>query len=101
MELLDQLAQTAYDELRDPGGLEPKALADLAPAIASRVLRLAALEAGATASELFHVHVVALGRLVTSRVGGGEVQLPGQVTAYLSSGGEDGRLRFRPTAVQG
>jgi tRNA(Ile)-lysidine synthase len=101
MQLLDQLAQAAYDELREPGGLEVKALADLPPATRNRVLRLAALDAGATASELFHVHVVALGQLAASRVGGAETQLPGHVTAYLSSGGEDGRLRFRPTPVQG
>jgi len=101
MELLDRLAETAYAALRDPAGLEVKALADLPLATRSRVLRLAALEAGATDAELFHVHVVALGRLVSSRVGGAEVQLPGHVTAYLTSGGEDGRLTFRPTAVQG
>jgi tRNA(Ile)-lysidine synthase len=101
MELLDQLALEAYVDLRDDEGFEVKALADLPPATRSRVLRLAALEAGATGSELFHVHVVALGQLVSSRVGGSEVQLPGHLTAYLSSSGEDGRLRFRRTAVQG
>jgi len=101
MELLDQLALAAYDELRDPDGLAVTALADLPAATRSRVLRLAALDAGASASELFHVHVVALGQLVASRVGGSEVQLPGHVTAVLSPGGADGRLRFRPTAVQG
>jgi tRNA(Ile)-lysidine synthase len=108
MELLDLLAQTAYDELRDPHddqGLEVKALADLPLATRHRVLRLAALEAGAIASELFHVHVLALAQLVASRGAGGEVQLPGHVTAYLSSGDPSdrgaGRLRFRPTPVQG
>jgi tRNA(Ile)-lysidine synthase len=101
MELLDELARAAYDDLRDPDGLELKALDDLPPATRSRVLRLAALEAGAAASELFHVHVAAMGQLVSSRVGGAEVQLPGHVTAYLTSGGADGRLRFRPTAVRG
>jgi tRNA(Ile)-lysidine synthase len=101
MELLDQLAASAYDDLRDQDGLEVKALADLPPATRTRVLRLAALEAGATDSELFHVHVVALGQLLASRRGGAEVQLPGHVTAYLSSGGEDGRMLFRPTPVQG
>jgi tRNA(Ile)-lysidine synthase len=101
MELLDQLAHAAYDDLRDEDGPEVKALEDLPPATRGRVLRLAALDAGATDSELFHVHVVALGQLVSSRRGGAEVQLPGHVTAYLSSGGEDGRLLFRPTPVQG
>ena len=101
MELLDQLAQEAYDELREPGGLEVKALLDLPLATRHRMLRLAALEAGAIGSELFHVHVLAIAQLLSSRGAGGEVQLPGHVTAYLSSGGEDRRLRFRPTAVQG
>jgi tRNA(Ile)-lysidine synthase len=108
MELLDQLAQSAYDELRDPDdelGLEVKALADLPLATRHRVLRLAALEAGAIGSELFHVHVLAVAQLVASRGTGGEVQLPGHVTAYLSPGDPSdrgaGRLRFRPTPVQG
>lgn len=101
MELLDQLALAAYDGLREEDGLEAKALADLAPAIRSRVLRLAALDAGAPASELFHVHVVAMGQLLRTTDPRGAVQLPGQVTAYLSSTGEDGRLLFRRTAVQG
>jgi tRNA(Ile)-lysidine synthase len=105
MELLDQLAQEAYDELSDPAGLEVKALADLPPATRHRVLRLAALDAGAIASELFHVHVLAMAQLLSSRGSGGEVQLPGHVTAHLSSADPSdrgaGRLRFRPTAVQG
>jgi tRNA(Ile)-lysidine synthase len=101
MELLDQLAREAYDDLREPEGLEVKALADLPRATRHRVLRLAALEAGAIPSELFHVHVVALAQLVSARSSGAEVQLPGHVTAYLTSGGEAGRLMFRPTAVQG
>ena len=105
MELLDQLAQEAYDELHGPDGLEVKAVADLPLATRNRVLRLAALEAGAIASELFHVHVLAMAQLLAARGSGGEVQLPGHVTAYLSSGDPSdrgaGRLRFRPTAVQG
>ncbi len=87
MELLDQLAGSSYAALDRADGLALAALADLPPALRSRVLRLAALEAGATDAELFHVHVVALGQLVASRVGGQEVQLPGHVTAYLSPGG--------------
>jgi tRNA(Ile)-lysidine synthase len=101
MELLDQIALAAYEGLRSEDGLEAKALLDLPLATRSRVLRLAALDAGAPASELFHVHLGALGRLLQSTDPRGEVQLPGQVTAYLSSKGEDGRLLFRRTAVQG
>jgi len=104
MELLDQLAEAAYDELRGPAaedGIGTTALSDLPQATRSRVLRLAALDAGSPAAELFHVHVVALGQLLGSTDPRGEVQLPGHVTAYLSSRGEDGRLLFRRTAVQG
>ncbi len=103
MELLDQLAQAAHDDLRDPDepGLVVKALDGLPLATRHRVLRLAALEAGAIPSELFHVHVLALAQLLASRGAGGEVQLPGHVTARLTSGGDDRRLIFRPTAVQG
>ena len=68
MELLDELAETAFAELRDPDGLAVSSLRDLPRAIGSRVLRLAALEAGAPASELFHVHVAALSQLL--RAGG-------------------------------
>ena len=97
MDLLDELARAAYVELRGEDGLETKAVADLPWATQSRVLRLAALDAGSTPSELFHVHVVALGRLLHSTGSGGEVQLPGHVSAFK----EDGRLRFRRTPVQG
>lgn len=101
MELLDELADAAYAGLRSPDGLPADGLEALPAATRTRVLRLAALDAGATGAELFHVHVTALDRLVAGRVGGAEVQLPGHVTAYLSPGGRDGRLRFRPTAVTG
>lgn len=101
MELLDQLAQSAYEGLADPGGMPVAGLAELPAATRHRVLRLAALEAGAIGAELFHVHVMALAQLISSRVGGSEVQLPGHVTAYLTSGGRDGRLLFRRTVVRG
>jgi tRNA(Ile)-lysidine synthase len=94
VEALDGLARTAYDALAATGdGVPVDAISDLHRAVASRVLRLVALQAGATASELFHVHVRALGALVAGELDG-EVQLPGHVTAYR----DRGRLRFRPTA---
>ena len=66
-------------------------------AIAHRVLRLAALDAGAPAAELFRVHVLGLAALLGPQPRPGEVQLPGQVTAV-----RDGDLlTFRPTAVEG
>ncbi|NYI99460.1 tRNA(Ile)-lysidine synthase [Nocardioides thalensis] len=94
VEALDALAQAAYDELRGGDGLPLDALHDHYRAIASRVLRLAALDAGATDSELFHAHVRALVDLAAGRTRG-DVQLPGHVTAYV----EDRCLRFRTTAV--
>jgi tRNA(Ile)-lysidine synthase len=95
VEALDALARGAYDDLRASAGgdgLDLRALHDHHLAIASRVLRLAALDAGAVDSELFHVHVRALVDLAAGEIQG-EVQLPGHVTAYR----ERGRLRFRAT----
>jgi len=97
VEALDALARTAYDELRAVGaddGIPLRPLHDHYRAIASRVLRLAALDAGAVDSELFHVHIRALIDLASKELSG-EVQLPGHVTAYR----DGGRLRFRRTAV--
>ncbi|MCR1783542.1 tRNA lysidine(34) synthetase TilS [Nocardioides carbamazepini] len=96
VEALDVLAAAAYADLVTAEGLPLAALDELLPAIASRVLRLAALAAGATDAELFHVHVTALHRLARRRLDG-EVQLPGHVTAYR----DRSHLRFRPTAVAG
>jgi tRNA(Ile)-lysidine synthase len=95
MEALDRMADAAYADLREPNGLALDRLAGLDPAIASRVLRLAALEAGALAAETFHVHVEALTGLAAGHIDG-EVQLPGGVSAFRGSG----RLRFRRTAVE-
>ena len=95
------LAEAAYGELCGDGSdgeggrgsvlLRP--LREHPRAIASRVLRLAALDAGAIDAELFHVHVQALLALVDGEISG-EIQLPGHLTAYC-----DGAcLRFRPTS---
>lgn len=114
-EALDAIAQTSYDELvgrerlvgRRPEGsseqpdrrtpvsdvLPLTALRGLPVAIATRVLRLAALDAGAIDAELFHVHVTALLDLTRAAGSGGQVQLPGGVTAYR----DRSHLRFRPT----
>lgn len=100
-EALDGWARTVYDQVASTGSSTEETslgLADLdqAPrAVVSRVVRLAALRAGATDSELFHVHVCALLDLVSGRVSG-EVQLPGRVTAYRARG----RLRFRGTPMR-
>lgn len=96
VEALDAIARSTYDDLVTDAGLPLSPLYHEHRAVASRVLRLAALDAGATDSELFHVHVTALLALATGEIRG-EVQLPGHVTAFR----RDGHLRFRPTAVAG
>lgn len=96
VEALDTLAAARYDDLAGPDGLPLSALCDLLPAVATRVLRLAALAAGAVDAELFHVHVTALHGLAQRRIAG-EVQLPGHVTAYR----DRSHLRFRSTSVAG
>lgn len=96
VEALDAIAASAYERIGGPEGLDREELEELPRAVATRVLRLAALDAGARDSELFHVHVTALHRLALGAVSG-EVQLPGHVTAYTAGS----RLRFRPTSVAG
>lgn len=91
---LDQIAQAWHDEVVSADGVPLSSLGDLPPAVATRVLRLAAVAAGAVDAELFHVHVAALHSLAQGAISG-EVQLPGHLTAYVG----DGHLRFRPTTV--
>ena len=89
--LLDDLAA----EVADP--CDVPTLAAMAPALRSRVLRRAALEAGADGSELAAVHLGELDRLVTDWRGQERVELPGRVSA--SRVGD--ALHFEPTPVQG
>jgi tRNA(Ile)-lysidine synthase len=73
--LLDELA----GEVADP--CDVALLAGMPPALRTRVLRRAALEAGADGSELAAVHVAELDRLVTDWHGQTRVELPGRVSA--------------------
>jgi tRNA(Ile)-lysidine synthase len=101
---LDAIADRALEGARVEGppeqGCRVGPLAALDRAVLSRVLRRAALEAGAPASDLTWGHVRAISDLVVGAAGdqvGRQVQLPGHVTAY-----RDGDwLRFRRTAVPG
>ncbi|WP_122816169.1 tRNA lysidine(34) synthetase TilS [Nocardioides pantholopis] len=79
MDLLDDLAEAAHQRLADPadGSLPVPDLAAEPDAVRRRVLRLAALTAGAPASELFHEHVLGLDALVTDWHGQRWVDLPG------------------------
>jgi tRNA(Ile)-lysidine synthase len=95
MEALDRMAAEHHARLRSDEGLPLPELHQLDEAVVSRVLRVAALDAGARDAELFHVHVRALVDLAAGEVTG-QVQLPGHVTAVR----ERGRLRFRGTSVE-
>ena len=87
MEALDDLAEALLAQTRTGTGLDVALdvplLAAQPPALVSRVLRRAALDAGAPGGELFAVHVAALFSVLLGTVRG-EVQLPGHLTAYRS-----------------
>jgi tRNA(Ile)-lysidine synthase len=79
---LDDLAERGLAATQEtPHALRVTALSGQPAAVRRRVLRLAALEAGCPAAELFLVHVDALDALVTNWHGQREVHLPGHVRA--------------------
>jgi tRNA(Ile)-lysidine synthase len=94
MDLIEPLAEEAYARARVEGGVDLTRIADEAAAIRSRVVRRAALEAGAIPQELTFAHVRALQGLLGRT--GKQVQLPGHVTA--TAAGE--RLVFQRTREQ-
>ena len=89
VEALDEMAATAYRAMA--GGLD---VTGHPRAVATRILRIAAVEAGAVDSELFHVHVEQLYALAHRKVEG-EIQLPGRITAHRVGHS----IEFRPTPV--
>ena len=95
MELLDEMAAAALVEHHDAtAGFDVGAIETLPQPIRTRMLRLAALQAGAPASELFAVHVDALEEQVFNRTHlPKQIQLPGHVTAVRSGD----HLRFGAT----
>lgn len=88
MALLDALAADALAEV----GLDVAGLAALPPSIRRRVLRLAAVEAGAPPGELFHEHVLAVDALLTNWRGQNWIDLPGHLRAVR----RDELLVFEP-----
>jgi tRNA(Ile)-lysidine synthase len=86
MELLDRYADDAFARATVEGGLSVEVLTTLDPALRTRVLRLAALEAGAPPGETFHQHVLAVDALVTAWHGQRWVDLPGHVRAARRGG---------------
>jgi tRNA(Ile)-lysidine synthase len=90
---LDNLAEHELQELAVDRGLDTSALETVEPALKHRVIRLAAIGAGAIASELTRDHVFAIADIVYGARDSRQIQLPGHITAY-----RDGTvLRFRPT----
>ncbi len=89
---LDELADDALESARADGGINVAWLEMQPPAILTRVLRRAAVDAGARSAELTKQHVDALAVLMHGHRGR-QVNLPGHLTAYV-----DGTtMRFRPT----
>ncbi|MBT2207575.1 tRNA lysidine(34) synthetase TilS [Actinomadura sp. NEAU-AAG7] len=104
---LDELAEAAYADLTASeqagptrGGDGPRALVtlrldglgDLPRAVRTRVLRMAAIEAGSPPGTLAAVHVDAMDRLVTAWHGQRHVDLPGGLRTFRRYG----RLLFGP-----
>jgi tRNA(Ile)-lysidine synthase len=84
MDYLDGVAEAALASL--DGVLDVTRLEELAAPVRTRVLRLAALAAGAPAAELFHEHVVAIDRMVTDWHGQKGIDLPGHLRAVRREG---------------
>nr|WP_229865778.1 tRNA lysidine(34) synthetase TilS [Streptomyces naganishii] len=84
---LDAWAGQAAASVRDAaGGLECAKLSGLPPAVRRRVLRRAAIDAGAPAGSLFARHIEEVDRLVTGWHGQGAINLPGRVVAQRQGG---------------
>lgn len=86
-DLLDDIAEATYADLVTADGALPvEALEGVPDALRRRVLRLAALAAGAPAAELFHEHVLALDSLVTAWRGQKWIDLPGHLRGTRREG---------------
>ncbi|MGW2423250.1 tRNA lysidine(34) synthetase TilS [Streptomyces sp. NPDC001709] len=84
---LDAWASQAESSVRDATGLlECAKLYALPPAVRRRILRRAAIEAGAPAGSLFARHIEEVDRLITGWRGQGAINLPGKVVAQRQGG---------------
>ncbi|MEV6023757.1 tRNA lysidine(34) synthetase TilS [Streptomyces sp. NPDC052036] len=84
---LDAWASQAETAVRDATGLlECAKLYALPPAVRRRILRRAAIEAGAPAGSLFARHIEEVDRLITGWRGQGAINLPGKVVAQRQGG---------------
>jgi tRNA(Ile)-lysidine synthase len=98
---LDAVAADALETAREGDRLAVAALQQMPEAVRTRVLRLAAIESGALAAEVFHAHVLEVDRLVTDWHGQKWVDLPGHVRAsrhqgHLSFGTHPGEVDRPP-----
>lgn len=78
---LDDVAAAAREAARSGEGLSVSLLVPMAGAIRTRVLHLAALEAGALSADLSHTHVLEVDHLLTDWHGQKWVDLPGHLRA--------------------
>ncbi|HET9380751.1 MAG TPA: tRNA lysidine(34) synthetase TilS [Streptomyces sp.] len=84
---LDTWARQAEASVRDATGrLECAKLHALPPAVRRRILRRAAIDAGAPAGSLFARHIEEVDRLITAWRGQGAINLPGRVMAQRQGG---------------
>ncbi|MBC2863835.1 tRNA lysidine(34) synthetase TilS [Streptomyces mexicanus] len=84
---LDAWAGQAEAAVRDDTGrLECAKLYALPPAVRRRILRRAAIEAGAPAGSLFARHIEEMDRLITGWRGQGAINLPGKVVVRRQGG---------------
>ncbi|MEU2564110.1 tRNA lysidine(34) synthetase TilS [Streptomyces longispororuber] len=84
---LDAWAAEAEATVRDEAGrLECAKLFALPPAVRRRIVRRAAIEAGAPAGALFARHIEEVDRLITGWRGQGAINLPGKVVAQRQGG---------------
>ena len=100
LDALDTLAGSWFEQARreDPAGvtLETSQLLSQPAAIRKRVWRLAALTAGARASDLRKVQLDAIDFLATARRGTGPIQLPGKVSCTRVAGSYELHFRTPP-----
>lgn len=84
---LDAWARQAEASVRDAAGLlECAKLYALPPAVRRRILRRAAIEAGAPAGSLFARHIEEVDRLITGWRGQRAINLPGKVVVQRQGG---------------
>lgn len=91
LDCLDDLAESAFAGLELDEGLPVASLTAHPPAIRRRILRLAALAAGALPGELSRERILAVDALLTDWRGQARIELPGHVGVTRA----DSRLHFR------